>query len=153
MNNQINQANQDKEHLKILSICHYVLAGLCIFPLLYGLFYMVMGIFFGAMIASSPQPENGPPPALFGGIFVFIGLIISVIALTFGLLLYKAGRNLSGARSYTFCFVIACIACVFMPFGTILGIFTIIVLMRESVKAMFNGQNPAQFGNTPPNWQ
>lgn len=153
MNNQINQANQDKEHLKILSICHYVLAGLCVFPLLYGLFYMVMGVFFGAMIASSPQPENGPPPALFGGIFVFIGLIISGIALTFGLLLYKAGRNLSGTRSYTFCFVIACIACVFMPFGTILGIFTIIVLMRESVKAMFNGQNFAQFNNTPPNWQ
>lgn len=150
MNNQI---NQDVEHLKILSICHYVLAGLCIFPMLYGIFYMVMGVFFGAIIASAPHQQDGPPPALFGGIFVVIGLIISGIALAVGLLLFKAGRDLSKHTSYTFCFVVACIACVFMPFGTILGIFTIIVLMRESVKALFNGQNFGQFGNTPPNWQ
>jgi hypothetical protein len=29
------------------------------------------------------------------------------------------------------------IECVFMPFGTVLGVFTIIVLVREDVKAMF----------------
>lgn len=148
-----NQVNQDTEHLKILSICHYVLAGLCLFPLLYGLFYVVMGVFFGAMIASTPQSKDGPPPALFGGIFVVIGLFISVIALAVGILLVKAGRNLAKQQSYTFCLVIACIACLFMPFGTILGIFTIIVLMRDSVKALFNGQSFQQFGNTPPNWQ
>lgn len=150
MNNQI---NQDTEHLKILSICHYVLAGLCIFPLLYGVFYMLMGIFVGTIIANSPQPANAPPAALFGGIFAFVGLVISLISLTFGILLFKAGRNLSSYQSHTFCFVIACISCAFMPFGTILGIFTIIVLLRESVKGLFNGQSFSQFGNTPPNWQ
>jgi hypothetical protein len=150
MNNQI---NQDTEHLKILSICHYVLAGLCIFPMLYGIFYMVMGVFFGAAMASVPQGRNEPPVFLFGGIFIVIGLVIFVIALTVGLLLFKSGRNLSRHSSYTFCFVIACISCVFMPFGTILGIFTIIVLMRDSVKALFNGQSYGQYGNTPPNWQ
>jgi hypothetical protein len=31
----------------------------------------------------------------------------------------------------------ACIECLFLPFGTILGVFTIIVLSRESVKALF----------------
>ena len=147
------QVNKDLEHLKILSICHYVLAGLCIFPFLYGLLYMGMGIFFGAMLASAPQSKDGPPPAIFGGIFVFIGLIVAGIALTVGILLIKAGRNLSSHKSYMFCFVVACISCLFMPFGTVLGIFTIIVLMRDSVKAVFNGQNFSQFGNTPPNWQ
>jgi hypothetical protein len=43
--------------------------------------------------------------------------------------------------------------CLWMPLGTVLGVFTIIVLTRESVKAIFNGQNSPQFGNTPPNWQ
>jgi len=33
--------------------------------------------------------------------------------------------------------VLACIACAFMPFGTVLGIFTIIVLSRESVKEIY----------------
>jgi len=36
-----------------------------------------------------------------------------------------------------FCFVVACIECLFMPFGTVLGAFTIIVLMRPSVKNLF----------------
>ena len=148
-----NQNNQDNEHLKILSICHYVLAGLCVFPLLYGLFYVVMGIFFGAAMTQVPQRPGEPPAALFGGIFIFIGLVISVIALAFGLLIFKAGRNLSNRQSYTFCFVMACIACIFMPFGTVLGIFTIIVLLRDSVKASFNGQNFSQYNNTPPNWK
>jgi hypothetical protein len=31
----------------------------------------------------------------------------------------------------------ACIECLFIPFGTILGVFTIIVLSRESVKTLF----------------
>lgn len=151
-----NQPNQDRDHLKILSICHYVFAGMMLFPFLYGMFYVVMGIVFGAAIASAPQQQGGPPPALFGGIFVVIGLVIAAIALVLGVTMIMAGRNLSKAKSYTFCFVIACISCIFMPFGTILGVFTIIVLMRESVKAMFNGQPYGQqFSNMPPppNWQ
>jgi hypothetical protein len=31
----------------------------------------------------------------------------------------------------------ACIECLFIPFGTILGVFTVVVLSRESVKALF----------------
>jgi hypothetical protein len=41
----------------------------------------------------------------------------------------------------------ACIECLFLPFGTILGVFTIIVLSRESVKELFGApvgrQKPA----------
>jgi hypothetical protein len=45
---------------------------------------------------------------------------------------------------YIFCLVIAAVECIFMPFGTVLGVFTIIVLQRPTVKAMFRGQSPAQ---------
>jgi hypothetical protein len=31
------------------------------------------------------------------------------------------------------------LACMFMPFGTVLGVFTIIVLVKENVKGMFRG--------------
>jgi hypothetical protein len=37
-----------------------------------------------------------------------------------------------------FVFVVACCECLFMPFGTILGVFTIILLSRESVKSAFD---------------
>jgi hypothetical protein len=34
--------------------------------------------------------------------------------------------------------VMACIECLFVPFGTILGVFTIVVLSRESVSVLFS---------------
>jgi hypothetical protein len=37
----------------------------------------------------------------------------------------------------------AAIACLFMPLGTILGVFTIIVLIRPNVKALFEQSAPA----------
>jgi hypothetical protein len=40
-------------------------------------------------------------------------------------------------KAYSFALVIACIECLFVPFGTILGVFTIVTLSRESVKALF----------------
>jgi hypothetical protein len=40
-----------------------------------------------------------------------------------------------------FCLVMGGVECLFMPFGTVLGVFTIIVLMQEPVKQLF-GVNP-----------
>jgi hypothetical protein len=48
-----------------------------------------------------------------------------------------AGRSLGLRKRYSFALVIACIECLFVPFGTILGVFTIVALSRESVKALF----------------
>jgi hypothetical protein len=39
-----------------------------------------------------------------------------------------------------FAFVVSCVECLFFSFGTILGTFTIIVLSREPVKALFQPQ-------------
>lgn len=44
-----------------------------------------------------------------------------------------------------FHYVVAGVSYTFMPFETVLGVFTIIVLMRDSVKELFNGRN---FRNT-----
>lgn len=41
-----------------------------------------------------------------------------------------------------YCLVMAGIECMFMPFGTVLGVFTIIVLMRESVQKLFAANEP-----------
>ena len=50
-----------------------------------------------------------------------------------------AGRSLARHRRYTFCLVVAAILCLFVPFGTLLGVFTIIVLVRSTVRARFLG--------------
>ncbi len=48
-----------------------------------------------------------------------------------------------------FCLIVAGIECLLMPYGTVLGVFTIMVLMRESVKERF-GANPAGAGRVAP---
>ena len=42
------------------------------------------------------------------------------------------------AADITFVFVVACCECLFMPFGTLLGVFTIVLLSREPVKSAFD---------------
>ena len=148
-----NEVNKDLEHLKILSICFYVLSGLTLFPVLFGLMYIVFGVIFGVALSSAPHRADEPPPAILGGFFIVFGLIFVAIFGVIGVLILFAGRNISKHKNYTFCFIIACLACLWMPLGTVLGVFTIIVLTRDSVKALFEGRNYTQFGNTPPNWQ
>jgi hypothetical protein len=51
----------------------------------------------------------------------------------------------------------ACIICLSIPFGTVLGVFTIIVLNRPTVKARFDGQQLGGWqpppAKTPPPYQ
>jgi hypothetical protein len=149
----MNQVNQDQEHLKILSILFYVKAGLLALTGLFFSIYIFMGVAFISM--DIPRKANEPDPAIFGGFFIVFGLVFIVLFGAMAVLAFLAGRNLARYRSYTFCFVIAALVCLSMPLGTLLGIFTIVVLMRDSVKALFNGQNFSQFNNppSPPNWQ
>jgi len=73
-----------------------------------------------------------------------VGFVIMVVALGFiflgwilAALMAFAGRGLAKRRRYTFCLIMGGVECLFMPVGTVLGVFTIIVLVRDSVKELF----------------
>jgi hypothetical protein len=130
--------NRDEEHLRLLAIFHYVLAGImtvfALFPVIHlcvGLFF----VFFAPHLHASPGQEL--PPAWFGWIFIIVAAVLIVTGLTLATLTFIAGRCLSARRHYGYCFVVGCIECIMMPFGTVLGVFTIITLNRESAKALF----------------
>jgi hypothetical protein len=125
--------SQDSEHLKLLAIFHYVVAGMtalfaCI-PFIH--FFMGLAMVSGALGVSDPEVL---PIGIF--LMVLAGLLI-LAGWTLATLIAYAGRNLQRRRRYTYCLVVAGVECIFMPFGTVLGVFTIIVLMRDSVKALF----------------
>jgi hypothetical protein len=127
--------NQDLEHLKLLSIFHYVVAA---FAALFACIPFIH-FFIGLSMVMGWISDNGNEPQLgaVGGFFmVFAGAFI-LCGWAFAVCLALAGRYLSEHRRYTFCLVMAAIACMFMPFGTVLGVFTIIVLVRPSVKELF----------------
>lgn len=137
--------NQDEEQLRLLSIFHYVCAGLAALCACFPIFHFVLGLFL-MLRPDSFGPTKDQPPAWFGAIFVVFASIIILLGWTFAGLLAYAGRCLARRKNYTFCIVMAGVSCLYMPFGTVLGIFSIVVLVRPSVKALFNGVTPPAFG-------
>src|SRR5437867_11662315 len=131
--------NQDKEHLQLLAIFHYVVAGLgalfSFFPLLYT---TVVAIFIFAALHGTAKPVEDLPPEFLGWIFAVLGSVLFLIGLSMAICILIAGRSLALRKRYSFAFVMACIECLFIPFGTILGVFTIVVLSRESVRGLFS---------------
>ena len=130
--------DQDKEHLRLLAIFHYIVSGLAalfsFFPLLYTI---IGGIFIFAARHGTAKPGEELPPEFLGWIFVGVGSFLFLVGIAMAICILIAGRCLSRHRYYSFALVMACIECLFVPFGTILGVFTIITLSRESVKAFF----------------
>jgi len=127
--------NKDKEHLKLLSIFHYVVGGLSGFFACLPIIHLFMGI---AMLAGGFEDGCGKgPPAFVGWLFVIMASVMMLLGWGFAICLIAAGRQLAKRKHHMFCLVMAGISCMFMPFGTVLGVFTIIVLMRPSVKKLF----------------
>ena len=135
--------NQDTEHLRLLAIFHYVVAGLAalfsLFPLLYT---MVGSIFIFAARHGTPKPGEELPPEFLGWVFIALGSVLFLLGIAMAICILIAGRCLSRRKCYTFALVMACVECLFIPFGTILGVFTIVALSRESVKALFATAQP-----------
>ncbi|KAF5406854.1 MAG: hypothetical protein Udaeo2_30550 [Candidatus Udaeobacter sp.] len=131
--------NQDKEHLQLLAIFHYVVAGLAALFSFFPLLYTTVGaIFIFAARHGTAKPGEDLPPEFLGWIFAVLGALLFLIGIAMAICILIAGRSLALRKRYSFAFVMACIECLFIPFGTILGVFTIVVLSRESVKAFFS---------------
>ena len=129
--------DRDAEQLNLLAIFHYVVGGLALLFSFFPLFYSVIG---GFLLYAAEHPTNQePPPAFLGWIFIVLGAVFFLVGVTMAICILIAGRCLSRRKGYSFALLIACIECLFVPFGTILGVFTIVALSRASVKALFSG--------------
>jgi hypothetical protein len=132
---------EDAEQLHLLSVFHYVLAGLCSLFSLFPLIYFGMGLAMMAGVGRQPGGEFGP--LLAGAFLAGMGGLFLIAAVGYALSLFLAARFLDQRRHYTFCLVVAAISCCFSPLGTVLGVFTLVVLFRPSVKALFASPEPA----------
>jgi hypothetical protein len=83
-----------------------------------------------------------------GGMFITMGTIGFLVLMLSAALSIVAGRNLAAHRGYVFCVVVAALECLWVPLGTILGVFTIVVLQRESVKELFGQRSATQEATT-----
>ena len=137
------QAIIDAEHLRLLAIFHFVSAALAFVGVLFASLYFVLiwAVFANPEIWA--QSQEGPPPEAVITIFQWftgIGVVWFVVACVGNLL---SGLYLRTRRHRTFSMVIAGINCLHIPLGTLLGVFTLAVLGRESVRKLYLDANAA----------
>lgn len=131
----------DREHLRLLAIFHYVVAGCAALVSFFPVFHLAIGIM--AVTAGLSQ-NQGPQEQLVGWIFIAFSLLFILTGLAFSAAVAYAGTCLRQERAYIFCLVMAALLCAFMPFGTVLGVFSLIVLLRPSVRQLFGVELVAQ---------
>ncbi|MGA9751578.1 MAG: hypothetical protein WBS54_07295 [Acidobacteriota bacterium] len=139
---------QDDQYLRLLSIFHYVVAGIAALFSLVPTIHIAVGI--GLVSGAFTDPREPFPFALVGWFLIAFGSIFIMCGFTFAVCLFLAGRFLNQRRRYLFCLVMAGVACMFMPFGTVLGIFTIVMLLKENVKGQFEPANGRATSPSPP---
>lgn len=127
---------EDERHLELLSLFHYVVAGLAalfsLVPILHVVCILVL-----IVIPLLAEGRGTWSAAVFGLIPVVIsGGFIALVWFFAGCVAF-AGRSIARRQHYTFCVVMGGVECMFMPLGTILGAFTIVVLVRDSVRQLF----------------
>ncbi|MDB6020061.1 MAG: hypothetical protein JWR19_4550 [Pedosphaera sp.] len=84
------------------------------------------------------QPNAHPPPKEFLKIFIWFYIFMGTLFASAGALNLLSGLFLRQRRHRTFSIVVGALNCLQIPFGTALGVFTLIVLSRNSVRAAYD---------------
>lgn len=129
------QETQEEFHLRLLSIAFFIYGGISLFC---GCVPAVLQCGFGTVLLGGGAGTGEGEMALAGGLFLLIALVAMVAALITGGLALLTGWALANRRFYVFCIIVSLLLCLNMPFGTVLGVLTLIVLFRHEVKAMFD---------------
>lgn len=130
------ESSRNDSHIKTLAICHYVWGGLAILGSSCFIIYIVIGAMAvgGAM---SPAQSPGDLDATTGWIFIIMGSIAILLGWVSGGLNIYSGISMSQRRRRTLSLVMAGLNCLSVPLGTTLGVFTFVVLLRDSVVAEY----------------
>lgn len=124
--------SKDAEQVRLLGLFHFVLGGL---GLLGGLFLFLHFLFMHTILshAGSPMPRMSH-------LFIFFYFLMALCLLAGIALNVLSGLFLLQRKARTFSIIVAGLNCLQFPFGTALGVFTIIVLMRDNVRALYSAE-------------
>ncbi len=128
---------QDLDQINMLSTFHLILGILTCFASSLTFGHISGGIM---MLNIPPDAKGSPPPPIIGWLFIIAGLVGFAIIMSVGIVMIIASRRLKAHQSRMFCLVVAGIECAMAPLGTVLGVFTIITLIKDSVIQLFEGE-------------
>lgn len=126
---------RDKRHLKILSNVQILYGILNLFVSYY--YYKTIFILFDGYRKALEESN----PELQVALLIGFGFVLFLIGVVILFCIILAGQSLDRYENYNFCLVVAAAECLIFPIGTIIGISTILVLRRESVKELFSTPN------------
>jgi hypothetical protein len=133
------QRKADADHLRLLSVFHFVGAGLAVLGL--G-FLAIHYLFFHAFLNNPEMWKNQkgamPPPKEFFAIFKWLYIAFGMWFVVSAIANVLSGVFLGRRKYRTFSLVVAVMNCIHIPLGTVLGVFTIIVLLRPSVREVYD---------------
>lgn len=122
-------------NLSTFSILYLVKGILTLSISLFFVFYVFIGFVIGNSDDWIHKTDSLPiNPAI---IIIAIGAIGLIISIAMGILTLLVSKYLREVRNYNFIFVMAIINCLTGILGILLGIFTIIELMKPEVKQLF----------------
>jgi hypothetical protein len=132
------QRKADEDHLRLLSIFHFVCAGLAVLGIGFlALHYLVFHAFLANPEIWKNQKGSVPPPREFFALFKWFYVIFGVWLVASGVANLLSGLFIGRRKYRVFSLVVAGINCIHVPFGTVLGVFTFIVLLRPSVREVY----------------
>lgn len=127
---------RDFEALDTLALLHRIAAGLFGAISLCG----VPALLLGAS-ANSYGPitgEDGPPPHIYGGVFILIGGGVFALHFALAILFWLAGGWIKHRRCHTTLIVLDVLLLLWTPLGTALGIYGLILLTKPHVRTTFS---------------
>lgn len=126
-------------YLDILSVFHYVNGGLAAIFTLAALGFLGIGL--GA--ATGWGDDWAPEP---GCSLIAVMILVLILLGGYAVLNLLAGRAIQTRSGYVLCLLTSAVNCLNIPLGTLLGIFTLVLLADPEVRPLFEGQEAASKG-------
>lgn len=128
----------DVEHLKLLAIFHYVSGGMAVlFSSLFFFYAGAMTLIPAEVLDTPRQPIPGVDAQLALSVITWLFGTLGALGIIYGILQIISGRLMMKRRRRLFSLIVAIPNVIFIPYGTILSVLTIIVLDRNSVKELY----------------
>lgn len=122
---------RDERQLKLLSKVQIIYGILNVFVTY--LFYETIFFWFDSYRKSMEVTK----PELQVEVELGFGLVLFLVGVGILFCIILAGQSLAQHEQYEFCMLVAIFECLLIPIGTFVGLWTIMVLRRPSVRALF----------------
>lgn len=129
-------ASSSENHLSALALFHWIYAAMLVVAAIVMVVHAADLIYRASVEQqqlSEPLPGAKEAMTLYG---VVVGLIV-LVTLLLAAIVAQTGRWLRSYKQYNICLVVAGVECLLFPLGTILGVFTVIVLLQTRTRDLF----------------